>query len=413
MAFVIPASARSWVPVEPNSDFPIQNLPLGFAQVSTMEYSVVSRIGDYAINLAELCAMGILNEEEFPTIEALLDFSPEEARLVRQTLYEMLRDDESVIDRRQVQKRAFIPISEVEMELPMDPPNYLDFFSGIYHAEHAGRLFRPDTEPLNRNYRHIPVAYHGRSGTVGLFDEVTRPNGVYLDSNGQVTFGATRELDFEVELGCWFGESTGGRMVDTFEAPDHMLGLTLLNDWSARDIQRFESSPLGPLLGKSFATSVSPWIVTFDALEPFRVSGMTQEPDPLPHLQRMGSQHYAITLEAWIQTPRMSEPQLICRTSSEMMYWSFAQQAVHITSNGTPIESGDLHGSGTLSGRDPSEYGCLLEISERGRERILLRETGETRTYLEDGDTVIFRGYADNGEVHLGFGEASWTVSAG
>jgi fumarylacetoacetase len=412
MAFVVPASARSWVDVPAHSDFPIQNLPFGFAQVGIMEYSAVSRIGDYVINLAELCSLGILDGEEFPTIEALLDFSPDEARSVRKVLFEILREDTEA-DRRTIEKRALIPIGDVEMELPMDPPNYLDFYSGIHHATRVGRLFRPDAPPLSPNYRQIPVAYHGRSGTVGLYDEIVRPNGVFVNSDGDVVFGATRELDFEVELGCWFGEATGGQPIDTFEAADYLLGVTLLNDWSARDIQRFESSPLGPLLGKSFATSVSPWVVTFDALEPFRVSGITQEPDPLPHLHRMGSQHYAIQLEAWIQTPRMRQPQRVCRTSAESMYWSFAQQAAHVSSNGTPIESGDLHGSGTLSGEDSSSLGCLLEITERGTKPLFLHETGETRRYLEDGDVVIFRGFADNGQVRIGFGDVRWAVVGG
>jgi fumarylacetoacetase len=299
------------------------------------------------------------------------------------------------------------------MLIPLEIPQFVDFYSGINHASNVGRMFRPDMAPLLPNYRHLPVGYNGRASTVYPSDKVIRrPKGQTKSPESDIpVFGPTKELDFELELGFFIAEGNEeGEMISVGSAADHMLGLVLVNDWSARDFQRWEYQPLGPFLAKSFATTISPWVVSLDALDPFRVEGQLQDPMPLEHLARGERDHYDIVLEVSILTPKMSKPQVVCRSNAKHLYWSLSQMLAHQTSNGTKVESGDLYASGTISGETEDSFGSLLELSWKGSKPLTMTETGEQRTFLEDGDTVIFTGYCQGDGYRIGFGELRISV---
>lgn len=415
--FTVPADAVSWVEVPENSHFPIQNLPFGAGfrmDDDGDDPRIVEcvRIGDYALDLAVLAEERLLDFEPdiFPFGWVSLD-GPEGMSALRRQVYELLFAENSALrDRPVLREQAFIHVDNLVMTLPMAPRSFVDFYSGINHASNVGRMFRPDMAPLLPNYRHLPVGYNGRASSVMPTDEpVIRPNGQQKVGD-DIVFGPTKELDFELELGYFLGgENMMGEPVPIEQAEDYILGCVLVNDWSARDVQRWEYQPLGPFLAKSFATSISPWLVTLDALAPFRVAGMTQDPEPLPYLRNPGPSHFDIQLEVWLLTGAMEQPQRICTSNAKYLYWSLAQQLAHQTSNGTPIEVGDLYATGTISGESDDSYGSLLELTWRGQNPLTL-ESGETRTFLEDGDTVILTGYAQGPGYRVGFGECRATV---
>lgn len=414
MSLVIPPDAKSWIAVDPDSHFPIQNLPFGLAAREGDNETVVVRIGDFAVDLCQLSACGLLPEEDFPVLHSLIDLDREDISHLRQLVYELLKEDNPTLrDDKELCADALIPIDQVDMLVPVEIPAFVDFYSGIHHASNVGRMFRPDMPPLLPNYRHVPVAYNGRASSVIPSEvPVRRPKGQTKGADDPVpVFGPTKELDFELELGFFLSEGNDlGEPIPIGSAEDHILGVVLLNDWSARDVQRWEYQPLGPFLAKSFATSISPWIVSLDALEPFRVDGAPQEPDVLPHLRPSKPSHYDIQLEVAIQTENMTQPQVLSRSNAKYLYWSFVQQLAHQTSNGTNTEPGDLYGTGTISGPDEGTYGSLLELSWRGQRPIKMTETGEERTFLEDGDTVIITGYCQADGYRVGFGELRTTV---
>jgi fumarylacetoacetase len=412
--FVIPADAKSWVEVPADHHFPIQNLPLGICCPGDQPECVCVRIGDYALHLWTLCDAGLIPEEDFPPLCSFQDLAIDQVRQLRKLAYDLLREDNPTLrDNESVRSQALIPISQAEMQIPMLIGQFVDFYAGINHASNVGRMFRPDQPPLLPNYRWIPVGYNGRASSVIISgDEVRRPKGIYKPADSDTpVYGPSKELDFELEMGFFVGGHNGnGHTMSPREAENHMMGVVLVNDWSARDIQRFEYQPLGPFLGKSFATSISPWVVTMDALEPFRIAGPTQDPQPLEHLRGDGPQHFDIHLEVLLKTQKMSKPQVISRTNFKELYWSFGQQLAHQTSNGTPIESGDLYASGTISGTEKGTFGSLLELSWKGTEPLTMEETGETRTYLEDGDTLILTGWCQGDGYRVGFGSCEGTV---
>ncbi|AIE85059.1 fumarylacetoacetase [Fimbriimonas ginsengisoli] len=414
MSLVIPPDAKSWIAVDPDSHFPIQNLPFGLAAREDDNETVVVRIGDFAVDLCQLSACGLLPEEDFPVLHSLIDLDREDISHLRRLVYELLKEDNPTLrDDKELCSEALIPIDQVDMLVPVEIPAFVDFYSGIHHASNVGRMFRPDMPPLLPNYRHLPVAYNGRASSVIPSEvPVRRPKGQTKGADDPVpVFGPTKELDFELELGFFLSEGNDlGEPIPIGSAEDHILGVVLLNDWSARDVQRWEYQPLGPFLAKSFATSISPWIVSLDALEPFRVEGAPQEPDVLPHLQPSKPSHYDIHLEVAIQTEKMTQPQVLSRSNAKYLYWSFVQQLAHQTSNGTNTEPGDLYGTGTISGPAEGTYGSLLELSWRGQRPIKMTETGEERTFLEDGDTVIITGYCQGDGYRVGFGELRTTV---
>ncbi|MBS1713265.1 MAG: fumarylacetoacetase [Armatimonadetes bacterium] len=413
--FVVPADAKSWIPVDPSSDFPIQNLPFGLAAPKGRNESVVVAIGDQALDLMVLSELGILDDEEFPILDSFIELGDGRLRELRQSVYRLLLDSEPRLrDDKKAREKAFFPVSKANLQVPIPPTAFVDFYSGIHHASNVGKMFRPDQPPLLPNYRWMPIGYNGRASSVfASGTRIVRPKGQTKAADAAAPeWGPTREMDFELEMGFYVshGQEPGKRVTAT-AAEDHVLGLVLVNDWSARDVQRWEYQPLGPFLAKSFATSVSPWIVTLDALDPFRTTGMEQDPAPLPYLRTSKASHFDIELEVWLRSSRMTSEQLVCRSNTKHLYWSVSQQLAHQASNGTPVEFGDLYASGTISGPDEGTYGSMLELSWRGQQPLTLDETGESRTFLEDGDTVTFRAYAQGDGYRVGFGECSGTVS--
>ena len=414
--------AKSWIEVPSDSDFPIQNLP--FCSYACNDWaphgSIAVRIGDTLVDLYELCHAGLLKggDDSFACDfqEVLEAGGRKSLTAIRHQLFELLAVDNGVLrDDEAIRKRALRSVDSVEILLPMTINAFVDFYSGIHHASNVGRMFRPDQPPLLPNYRHVPIGYNGRASSVVVSGEpIRRPKGQTKASDADLpAFGPTQELDFELEIGFFTGKSSQmGEPIPIGECEDHIFGLVIVNDWSARDFQRWEYQPLGPFLAKSFATSISPYVVTLDALEPWRIQGPTQEPPALAHLQLPGPSHYDIQLEVSIQSQQMTRPQVVCRSNAKHLYWTFIQQLAHQSSNGTPIESADLYASGTISGESEDSFGSMLELAWKGTKPITLTETGETRTFIQDGDTVTMRAWCEGDGYRVGFGEVATTVQS-
>ena len=413
---------RSWVAsANGHAEFPIQNLPLGVFSPPGGDPRIGIAIGDSILDLREAASDGALGAAiapacRAPTLNALLGENAAARLQLRQTLSALL--DENATPRPQWLRE----IAECVLHLPARIGDYTDFFAGIHHATNTGRQFRPDN-PLLPNYKYVPVAYHGRASSVIVSGQgVRRPNGQRKPASETVpSFGASRNLDYELELGIWVGPGNAlGEPIAIAEAGEHIAGFSLLNDWSARDIQAWEYQPLGPFLAKNFATTISPWIVTAEALAPFRrpqASRPAGDPVPLPHLLDAADQEagaLAIALDVFLLTPMMraagATPFLLARSNTCHLYWTVAQMLAHHASNGCNLSPGDLFGSGTISGPTPESYGSLLEITEGGRKPLAL-PAGETRRFLEDGDEVIFRAHAAReGFVGIGFGECRGVI---
>jgi fumarylacetoacetase len=395
------ATAPTWVPIPEGSDFPIENLPFGIVQPAHKLPRPAIRVGDHVIDLATLASAGLL---ELPA-GAVLHHSSLNP-LMASGLGPAIRREVGVLLRRPPEdgvEEAVLPIEDVDVVLPVQVGDYVDFYSSIHHAGNLGRMMRPDADPILPNWRHLPVAYHGRGGTVRVSGtEVIRPEGLVPNSEGIPRLAPTASLDIELEVGFVIG--AGGTRIRPDDADRHVFGVVLLNDWSARDIQAFEYQPLGPNLAKSFATTISPWVVTLDALRPYLVPPPPQDPTPDPYLQAQRTWGLDLHLEVWLNGQR------IAATTFADMYWTFAQQLAHITVNGATTRTGDLYGSGTVSGPTPGERGSLIELTWRGAEPITLAD-GTTRTFLRDGDTVSLRGWCGgDGRTRIGFGEATGTI---
>jgi fumarylacetoacetase len=394
----------SWVDVPEDSDFPIQNLPFGQIDRGGNDLAAAVRIGAHVLDLRAAAAAGLLGGHTHLTLlHTLLFMERPERRALRERISTLLSDTEH----RAAVEPHLRPLSEVEVLLPVRSRDYVDFYSSLEHATNLGRMFRPDQDPLLPNWRWLPVGYHGRAGTiVASGTPIQRPRGIVATGDGAPAYQATARMDVELEVGFLTGgRSELGHPIGIEDVAEHIVGLVLVNDWSARDIQSFEYQPLGPFLGKSFATTMSPWIVTLDALEPYRVPGPPQDPPPLPHLRTERPWAFDIRLEIAVQTPEMPEPATVSRTSFRQVYWSMAQQLAHATSNGATAQAGDLFASGTISGSEPGTEGSLIELTGNG-ERPLSLPGGVRRTFLEDGDTVILRGWAGgDGRPRIGFGE--------
>jgi fumarylacetoacetase len=370
----------------PGCDFPIQHLPLGvFRHAANQEARLGVAIGDAILDLREWLDGSNLN--------GYFALPAAQRRDLRRTLSRILAKGSS--------KRPLIPQRDCEMLLPAHIGDYTDFYASLHHAENVGGLFRP-SNPLIPNYLHLPIAYHGRASSIVVSGTpIRRPSGQL----GEGLFGPTRELDYEVEVGAFLGPGNSlGESIPIERAEEHIAGICLVNDWSARDIQRWEYQPLGPFLGKSFATSISPWIVTLEALEPFRTQPIEQEIPVLPYLRSSLTSAFEITLEVYLKTPEMTGPQLIGRGLFQNLYWTLGQMVAHHTSNGCPLRPGDLIASGTVSGPEKINHGCLLELTEGGAEPLLL-SSGEQRVFLEDGDQVIMTGFCSReGYRRIGLG---------
>jgi fumarylacetoacetase len=407
-------SRKSWLNVPENSDFPIQNIPFGVFLTKDDIITIGTRIGDYAIDLGAMQQLnyfeGIELTDDMFMQDTLNDFISDGKktwRLVRNRIGDLFEvNNPKLRDNPQHRDIIIFNIDEVEMQLPVLIGDYTDFYSSREHATNVGKMFRDPENALLPNWLHIPVGYHGRSSTIvpsGI--NIHRPMGQTVpNGDSQPVFGPSRLVDFELEMGFITTDANiMGENIPVSEAEDYIFGMVMLNDWSARDIQKWEYVPLGPFLAKNFATAISPWIVTMDALEPFRTKGPKQEPAPLPYLQQKGKHAYDIHLEVYV-APEQVEPKLVTKSNFKYMYWSMSQQLAHHTCNGCKVNSGDLMGSGTISGPTPDSYGSMLELTWGGKNPIQMND-GTERKFINDYDTVTFKGYCQNGQVRIGFGE--------
>jgi fumarylacetoacetase len=410
--FVVPKTARSWVNVDPASHFSIQNLPFAILAPTGREVTLATAIGNYVVDLTVLRDAGLISEKQYPFLDSFADLTQDEFTALRKVLFELLEESNPVFrDNEILRLKALIPMSRARLLLPIKPTAFIDFYSGINHAGNVGRMFRPDMPPLLPNYRHLPVAYNGRASSVVVSGTpIRRPKGQTKAPDSELPeFGPTKELDFELEMGFYVGmPSAMGETVDIGVVKEHILGFVLVNDWSARDVQRWEYQPLGPFLAKSFGTSVSPWVVLPDALEPFRVTRLEQDPPVLNHLRTSEPMAYDVTLEVKLKPEEAADYTTVSKTNANQLYWSFDQQLAHQASNGTPLSWGDLYASGTISGTEEGTYGSLLELTWRGSKPIQVGDV--TRKFLEDGDSLVLTGYCQGEGFRVGFGEVEGTI---
>ena len=412
-------SRKSWLDIPANSDFPIQNIPFGVFLTRDDIITIGTRIGDYAIDLGALHQLGYFEGIELTDDiflqDSLNDFIADGRktwRLVRNRISDIfLESSPGLRDNKKHRRQVLFTMEEVEMQIPVDVGDYTDFYASKEHATNVGSLFRDPENALLPNWLRIPIGYHGRSSSIiPSGTAFRRPIGqTKPGDDGIPGFGASKLLDFELEMAFITTDTNDlGKRVSVNEAEDYIFGLVLFNDWSARDIQAWEYVPLGPFLGKNFASTISPWIVTLDALEPFRTEGPKQEPAPLPYLQHGNNKNFDIKLQAAIQ-PEGAEETVVANSNFKYMYWSMAQQLTHHTVNGCNVRSGDMMGSGTISGPTKDSFGSMLELTWRGQNPLTLND-GSQRKFINDHDTVILRGYCEKDGLRIGFGECSGKV---
>lgn len=409
------AHLKSWVEVPAHSDFPIQNLPFGVVSESARPAHkfVAVRIGDHVLNLAALADFGYFDDLSFSKQDFQQDFlnpmmkhGKMAVRALRNRISELLDQDNNSFRIQPEQHVALLPMSAVETHMPVQIGDYTDFYSSKEHATNVGIMFRDPANALLPNWLWIPVGYHGRaSSVIPSGQDVIRPKGqIKPDDNADPIYAPSRQIDFELEMGfITFDGKPLGQQISTDEAEEHIFGLCLFNDWSARDIQKWEYVPLGPFLAKNFASSMSCWIVTLDALQPFATATPAQHPDVLSYLKFEGNKSYDIQLEVAIEIPQHPE-KIVSQSNFKYMYWNMAQQLAHHTVNGCNIRCGDLMGSGTISGPTPDSYGSMLELAWKGTKPIQMPD-GSERRFIQDHDTVIMRGYCQNNGIKIGFGE--------
>jgi fumarylacetoacetase len=411
---------RSFIDVDPTSDFPIQNLPYGvFSARDGLAPRVGVAIGDYVLDLWQLqqdCRFDLEDDGVFSasSLNAFMALGPKVWSKTRARISELLRHDHPELrDNDELRKRVLVPMADVKLHMPIVVSGYTDFYSSKEHATNVGVMFRGKDNALQPNWLHMPIGYNGRASTVVVGGtSVRRPRGQLKPPTAEApTFGPCRRLDFELEMGVVVGQpSAMGEMLSEKQAEAMIFGFVLLNDWSARDIQQWEYVPLGPFQAKAFATSISPWVVTREALEPFRVHGPAQDPVPLAYLRQTQPNNYDLQLDVALRTSQMNEAARICRTNFKYMYWSSVQQLVHHASSGCAMNVGDLLGSGTISGPEKDQRGSLLEISWNGTEPIELAN-GVRRSFLEDGDSLAMRGWCQGNGYRVGFGEVEGTIT--
>ncbi len=401
----------TWVEIPKDSDFTIYNLPYGIFSTANHSPRAGVAIGEYIVDLFFVCEKGLLegviNDSTVFNKAFLNDFislGKDTWSKLRNKLIELLSDSNSKLF--QLKSEALVAQKDATMHLPVQIGDYTDFYSSIEHATNVGKMFRDPENALLPNWKHIPVGYHGRSSSIVVSGtDIHRPKGQTKPNDSEVPiFSASRLLDFELEMAFVVGKSTKlGEAVSTKDAEGHIFGMVLFNDWSARDIQKWEYVPLGPFLGKNFGSSMSPWIVTLEALEPFRVDSPKQDPKVLPYLEYEGKKGFDISLEVYIK-PENSEETKVCTSNFKYMYWNMAQQLAHHTVNGCNVNVGDVMASGTISGKEKHEFGSMLELSWGGKNTIPLKD-GSERKFLQDNDTVIMKGHAQKEEIRVGFGE--------
>jgi fumarylacetoacetase len=409
----------TWLDVPHNSDFPIQNIPFGVFLTRDDIITIGTRIGNTAIDLGALHQLGYFKDieliDDIFLQDSLNDFIADGRktwRLVRNRVSNLfLKGNDELRKNKEHCKEVLFRLDEIEMQLPVDVGDYTDFYASKEHATNVGSLFRDPENALLPNWLHIPIGYHGRSSSIiPSGTSVRRPVGqTKPGDDGVPGFGPSKLLDFELEM-AFITTATNdlGKRVPIKEAEENIFGLVLFNDWSARDIQAWEYVPLGPFLGKSFASTISPWIVTLDALQPFRTKGPKQDPKPLPYLQQADNMAYDIKLQAAIK-PQGGVETIVTNSNFKYMYWSMAQQLTHHTVNGCNVRSGDMMGSGTISGPTEDSYGSMLELTWKGTKPLKLND-GTERKFINDGDTVIMRAHSEKGGIRIGFGECRGKV---
>ncbi|MCA1458875.1 fumarylacetoacetase [Bradyrhizobium sp. BRP22] len=410
---------RSFIDVDPASDFPIQNLPYGvFSAKDGLAPRIGVAIGDYVLDLWQLaqdCRIDVVEPAVFAasSLNPFMSLGPAVWSRTRARISELLRHDHPELrDNERLRRRALVPMADVKLHLPIMVAGYTDFYSSREHATNVGVMFRGKDNALQPNWLYMPIGYNGRASTVVVSGtKVRRPRGQLKPPGVEVpSFGPCKRLDFELEMGVVVGQpSAMGEMLNERQAEEMIFGFVILNDWSARDIQQWEYVPLGPFQAKAFATSISPWVVTREALEPFRLQGPTQEPMPLPYLRQTRPNNYDLTLDVALRASGMNEPARICRTNFKYMYWSSVQQLVHHASSGCAMNVGDLLGSGTISGPEKDQRGSLLELSWNGTEPVELAG-GVKRSFLEDGDSLVMRGWCQGDGYRVGFGEVEGKI---
>lgn len=410
---------KTWIETSATTDFPIQNIPFGVFLTRDDIITIGTRIGDTAIDLGALHQLGYFEgidlTDDLFLQDSLNDFISDGKktwRLVRNRISDIfLKDNPTLRDNAEHRKQILFTLDEIEMQMPVEVGDYTDFYASKEHATNVGSLFRDPENALLPNWLRIPIGYHGRSSSiVPSGTPIRRPLGqTKPGDDGVPVFGPSKLLDFELEMAFITTDANQlGKRISVKDAKDYIFGLVLFNDWSARDIQAWEYVPLGPFLGKNFASTISPWIVTLDALEDFRVEGPQQDPAPLPYLQQEGKKNFDIKMQVAIQ-PENGEETVVATSNFKYMYWSMAQQLAHHTVNGCNVRSGDMMGSGTISGPSKEQYGSMLELTWRGQNPVKLKD-GSERKFINDNDTVIMQAHCEKNGLRIGFGECSGKV---
>ena len=410
---------KSFINYPQNSDFSIHNIPFGVAVFNREYIACCTRIGDLVIDLATLFDYGFfdeiegLNENVFEayTINEFIELGKPVTNAVRLKIQELLLEGSSLSHDEKTIEECFYDLDKVQMMMPLHVQNYTDFYSSIEHATNVGKMFRDPANALLPNWKHLPVGYHGRASSIVVSGiNFHRPKGQMKPADAEKPiFGASKQLDFELEMAFVLNKNTEiGESISTQEAEDAIFGMVIFNDWSARDIQSWEYVPLGPFLGKNFCSSISPWVVTLEALEPFRTASPKQEPEVLDYLKFEGDKNFDINLEVYLQ-PENGEENLICKSNYKYMYWNMTQQLAHHTINGCNVEVGDLYASGTISGSEPNSFGSMLELTWRGQNPLKLSD-GTERKFINDHDTIIMRGFSEKNGIRVGFGEVRGKV---
>ena len=410
---------KSFINYPQNSDFSIHNIPFGVAVFNREYIACCTRIGDLVIDLATLYDYGFfdeiegLNENVFEayTLNEFIELGKPVTNAVRLKIQELLLEGSSLSHDEKTIEECFYDLDKVQMMMPLHVQNYTDFYSSIEHATNVGKMFRDPANALLPNWKHLPVGYHGRASSIVVSGiNFHRPKGQMKPADAEKPiFGASKQLDFELEMAFVLNKNTEiGESISTQEAEDAIFGMVIFNDWSARDIQSWEYVPLGPFLGKNFCSSISPWVVTLEALEPFRTVSPKQEPEVLDYLKFEGDKNFDINLEVYLQ-PENGEENLICKSNYKYMYWNMTQQLAHHTINGCNVEVGDLYASGTISGSEPNSFGSMLELTWRGQNPLKLSD-GTERKFINDHDTIIMRGFSEKDGIRVGFGEVRGKV---
>lgn len=410
---------KSFINYPQNSDFSIHNIPFGVAVFNREYIACCTRIGDLVIDLATLYDYGFfdeiegLNENVFEayTLNEFIELGKPVTNAVRLKIQELLLEGSSLSHDEKTIEECFYDLDKIQMMMPLHVQNYTDFYSSIEHATNVGKMFRDPANALLPNWKHLPVGYHGRASSIVVSGiNFHRPKGQMKPADAEKPiFGTSKQLDFELEMAFVLNKNTEiGESISTQEAEDAIFGMVIFNDWSARDIQSWEYVPLGPFLGKNFCSSISPWVVTLEALEPFRTASPKQEPEVLDYLKFEGDKNFDINLEVYLE-PENGEENLICQSNYKYMYWNMTQQLAHHTINGCNVEVGDLYASGTISGSEPNSFGSMLELTWRGQNPLKLSD-GTERKFIEDHDTIIMRGFSEKDGIRVGFGEVRGKV---